>query len=136
MRSISYSAIKWPPPKHNVTLPSSNTCTHIPRHLPRGATTTRHVSRAPVTKISKIQPRVPLNLNCYKISPSFLIGFPNSLKSQSYRNYQNTLSLSLNRELTNFLRLIALRHHESINKLFKHINNHTRPDLKRINILT
>ena len=106
--------------------------TQIPMQLPRGATTTRHVSRAPETKNSKIQPRVPLNLNCYKIFPIFLIEFPNSLKSQSYRNYQNTPYLSLNRELTNFSRLIALRHHESINKLFKHINNHTRPSLTRI----
>ena len=79
----------------------------------------------------KIQPRVPLNLKCYKISPIFLIEFPNSLKFQNYRNYQNTPYLSLNRELTNFLWLISLRHHESINKLFKHINNHFKSNKAR-----
>ena len=84
------------PRAHQATCPHPNTPMHAHtslKQLPRGATTTRHVSRAPETKNSKIQPRVPLNLKCYKILSIFLIEFPNSLKSQNCPNYQNTLFL-------------------------------------------
>ena len=116
------SSAKGPPKPHALYLTHSHMHTHLNAH----ATWRNHnAPRVPSPGNQNSQNSTPGSAKpCYKILSIFLIEFPNSLKSQNCQNYQNTLFLSLNRESTNFSRLIALRHHESINKLFKHIDNH------------